>query len=511
MKRPFFLIGALAVLFLFACSIGYAESNKRGFRLLNEALELRSRARSRSDLQKAKEKLAQAVRIFQEVGDHGGGRMAAARLAAMYADEGAYSDAIEHYELALRSARKTNDVKSQAAILTETGRVFREQGRYNEAAESYQRALDILRPGEDTGARAEALAGLGIIHRNWGRYADAMKCYLDALSIARRAGDPRAQAQGLTNLGDLHKDWGRYAEAEDYYKTSLRLARETGDRRGVARLLINLGDIHVYRAEYRKALEKYRETLALYERLGISTRPIRSAIGELYLDLGERDEARPWIEASEDPAARGRLELANQDYRKAADLYEELLESAERNRDVHDLFTAHTGLGAALEMLGRESASAGHYRRALKLTEELRASLSPDQRDRFFEVRINGFSRTAPYEGLARVLVKTGKAAGAWKDSEFTKARVFAETLARRTEIFPADIPDHISDEGRKLESRLAALKLNRQRAFERIREEGGLASLPCPMALIGAVVGALTGALGALIKRSLFGETSPR
>jgi CHAT domain len=109
-----------------------------------------------------------------------------------------------------------------------------------------------------------------------------------------------------------------------------------------------------------------------------------------------------------------------------------------------------------------------YYSRGMKLTEDIRSSLHPAQRKNFFDVKIKGFHRTLPYEGRARVLMKTNKLAEAFKISEYTKARVFAEAMSRLSESEGFDVPSVIVKEDELLNDRLAALKKRRQKAYEK-------------------------------------------
>ena len=88
-----------------------------------------------------------------------------------------------------------------------------------------------------------------------------------------------------------------------------------------------------------------------------------------------------------------------------------------------------------------DRAAADYFQQAVKLVEDLRSSLSADQRERFFDVRIGGFCRTAPYEGLARSLMRLNRPIEAWKSSECTKARFSAEAMAQRSHGTRFDVP----------------------------------------------------------------------
>ena len=139
---------------------------------------------------------------------------------------------------------------------------------------------------------------------------------------------------------------------------------------------------------------------------------------------------------------------------------------------MNDLFTAYTGLGTAYEGMGDDKKAEEYYLKAVNLTEELRSSLPKAQRETFFDVRINGFLRTAPYDGLARVRVKMNRPVEAFKDSEYTKSRIFAEAMSKWSESTSFDIPADILKQDQELNDQLAALKKKRQEGYEKANQE---------------------------------------
>src|SRR4030042_3096817 len=132
-------------------------------------------------------------------------------------------------------------------------------------------------------------------------------------------------------------------------------------------------------------------------------------------------------------ATLGRFHLLRGQYEEAKGDYEKLSVSRHsgKERSEDNRYAAYTGLGLAYEGMGRYSEAAEYYLKAVKHTEELRSTVPQTQRHNFFQVRIEGFFRTAPYEGLSRALMRMNRPLEAFKGSEYTKARVFAEALSR--------------------------------------------------------------------------------
>ena len=124
------------------------------------------------------------------------------------------------------------------------------------------------------------------------------------------------------------------------------------------------------------------------------------------------------------------------------------------------------------EGMGDNPQAVEYYRKAVAHTEDLRSSLNPTERETFFDVRIGGFYRTAPYEGLARVLAKMNRPVEAFKESEYTRARIFAESISKRSEYAGLDVPKDIRDKDSQLTDELAALTKNLQKAYEKQNKE---------------------------------------
>ena len=95
----------------------------------------------------------------------------------------------------------------------------------------------------------------------------------------------------------------------------------------------------------------------------------------------------------------------------------------------------------------------------MKFTEELRSSLLPAERKNFFEVKISGFARSEPAKGLTRVRMKLNQGTQSIDSSEVTRARVFSDAMALRSQAGVAGVPKDILAKEEELVTRVAALK----------------------------------------------------
>jgi CHAT domain-containing protein len=112
--------------------------------------------------------------------------------------------------------------------------------------------------------------------------------------------------------------------------------------------------------------------------------------------------------------------------------YEKLRIVAEQEGNQDNLFVAYTGLGQVNEALSEYTQASDSFDNAVRIAEKARLSLSQAQRAEFFEMKVDKFSRTAPYEGRSRALMKMKEFQNSLESSEYTKARTYIELLSTR-------------------------------------------------------------------------------
>jgi len=417
---------------------------------------------------KAVDNFEKSLVIFRSLNDPAGEAICLIGLGNVYRSWGQYDKAAEHYEKSLAISREINNPAGESSGLSSLGNVYYSWGQHDKAVEHYEKSLAISREINNPAGESNSLNNLGVVYHSWGQYDKAVEHYEKFLVISRRLKDPAGESSGLSNLGIVYRSWGQYDRALKEFQTSLEKRRDLKDKSGEASSLSSMGLTYAQLGRFDEALTHLQQANAIKAEIGVPTSGGKDNIGNVYLDMGQVDMAAPLIVDAGYNVSLGRLSLLKQDYPKAAEYYEKVRLSAEKNRNSDSLFAAYTGLGQAYENLGDDTAAEENYRKAVDLTEEVRSSLSRDQREKFFDVKVNGFLRTAPYDGLARVRLRMGKTQEALKTSEYTKARIFSESMSKRSKDSTFDLPAEVDKQDKELNNQLSALKKQMQEAYEK-------------------------------------------
>lgn len=229
-------------------------------------------------------------------------------------------------------------------------------------------------------------------------------------------------------LGNVYYLWGRHDEALAHYEKSLAIFRESKERwtrwREV-KVVCRVAQVYAQQGDRGRARETIDAAFRIDEQIkgGVSQRPTE-ALAHLFMDEGDLSNAEPLIKKTGGWSTRARFYLLKADYDRAEASYEGLLKSGGKWwRHVHEaggLFTAYTGLGAVYEATGENRKAAEFYQKAVSLTEKLKPTDSDSAREKFFAVRIGGFLRTTPYEGLERVRQRLNRERDALESSTRT-------------------------------------------------------------------------------------------
>ena len=303
-------------------------------------LDLANVFRFQGNIQEAKETAQSALQIFTELRNQFGILEAKARLGNVYYSEGKFKQARGYYEQVLAADSEPRNNRLVALGLMNVGVTYAREGNLAKAIEYYERSLAQQRAyGEykDWPALRErtlALNNLAVIHIEYGpdpgRGAQLAR---EALAIHQMMGDKRWEARAHNSLGLYHMNSGRYRRAIDRFQQAQTLARSVGE--GVQDLgfsTYNLGRCYFFQNQYEQGLESVSKALAVFRDLEDPFYLALSQIllGWIYHRLGDSDQARPLLEEGlQTSITKGYGELLPDAYAALGELY---LESGERDR-----------------------------------------------------------------------------------------------------------------------------------------------------------------------------------
>lgn len=423
---------------------------------------------SKSDFAQARRFSEQALALAQA----GGFRQTEgnARMNLGNAAEGAgdYARALTEFEAGLAAFHAAGDAADEAGILGNIGNVHRARGDYAKALDHHRRALAGAQAQGDRQGEANALNNIGVTEMEWGRLTAAAEHIGQAVALYRETGLTSKEALGLNNLGVTYSRFGDSARALEFKEAALALARRVGNKEEEGACLSNIGVEFTGRGEHQKALGYYEAALAAKKAAGAPTTYEERNIAGVYLELGRLDEAEAGFARAKDAAGLGMVRLERGRYAEAKKSFAEHLAQAAAGRASQQL-PGSIGLGLALEGLKDYAGAAAAFKRALDLIERMRAGLSAAQRLDFFGVADDGYARTEPAEGLMRVsLHLPGGAAESFHYCEWTKGRLFAESVARKYGRPETRIPEDLAAEESALSERAGALRAQADAALEK-------------------------------------------
>jgi tetratricopeptide (TPR) repeat protein len=199
-----------------------------------------------------------------------------ALLGMTYPDAGGYvfdlrqhpRERIRWLEIALLTARRSQDQEFEGATLGNLGLTYFFLGEIHHAIELYEQALSIHRDIGNRGAEGKALINLGLAYADLGETRRAIDFYEQYLDIADEIGDRESEGIALNSLGLAYADLGEIKRAIKFYEQYLDIASEMGDRRGEGNALGNLGIACGDLGETQLAMKFYERQWAIVREIG---------------------------------------------------------------------------------------------------------------------------------------------------------------------------------------------------------------------------------------------------
>ncbi|MET1076138.1 MAG: tetratricopeptide repeat protein [Umezawaea sp.] len=213
-------------------------------------------------------------------------------------------------QVAVDSARASDDRRSLAAELNRLGTAHRQARQFDEAIALGEEALRINEEiGEQVGI-GSTLIMLSATYRNMGRPDLALPCCERSLRIRQEVGDQYGLGITLTNLGATHLALGNPDLAITFYQEALERQRRLGYEGSVAITLHDLGRAHHVKGDLGLAVEHFLEALRIHRHrddrflAGVTLRDLGTAYRELHRITEAREVYRDALAAFEEVDAK---------------------------------------------------------------------------------------------------------------------------------------------------------------------------------------------------------------
>lgn len=199
-------------------------------------------------------------------------------LGRLYTANGSTELGRANVEQGLVLARTLGDINHEVALLETLGSLACDEGAYPEAEEALQEALRLA--GDDDHLAAIARLGLGTRYWRAGDLERAAEQLRRAREHAKNANDPILLGRVVNNQGIVHHAAGRIHEALACFREALELRRGTGYRPGVVVNLHNIGDALMRLGDNARAFAAFQKARDAAEESGLAR---GVAMNDIYL------------------------------------------------------------------------------------------------------------------------------------------------------------------------------------------------------------------------------------
>ena len=270
-----------------------ATSQEERLRLLL----LHSKGFYRQNPKQAEKWAREALKLATKLKDEEGIARAHYNIGATEFQQAQYSAAEASFKKALELDRPEFESPLLEGPVFTLGLVYAQQGKFKEAFEHYERALALCRK-QKRSSEVSILCAMGNAAIELADYPRALKYLYDALAILDNSEDMMQRSIVLTDIGRVYLDVQDLDKADDFFSRASILSRESGDFSGLWSILYNraiiadkLGDKEAAKALFTEALS-LAHTVDRHDAEAYTT----DSYGHIALEEGKNKEAIPYFE-----------------------------------------------------------------------------------------------------------------------------------------------------------------------------------------------------------------------
>jgi predicted ATPase len=176
-------------------------------------LEAAQTAVFRDDLEAASELVDEAAALDRT---DGGRAIASLQRAGIHYHRGAYDDALDEYESAIRFARRARDRRTETRAMHNLGVLHTDRMNLEQARRYLRQAVERHREHGDRVRQAWARNSLGVVELRSRNQDEGIRCFEKAQELFDLVGLRIGSAATLANLGMIAVDHERYEQARGY-------------------------------------------------------------------------------------------------------------------------------------------------------------------------------------------------------------------------------------------------------------------------------------------------------
>ena len=150
------------------------------------------------------------------------------------------------------------------------GKIYRIHQRYSEALEHYQKAIKVFTKHNHDNGLAKVYINMGNVFIFLEKFGESKKWYSKAQELAKKLNDSKLLANCYLNLGGMHYQNGNVSEALEYFEKTQLIFETTNDPPALAALYLNLAEVFFLRRDFVNSSSYSAKSALNYEQLGNS-------------------------------------------------------------------------------------------------------------------------------------------------------------------------------------------------------------------------------------------------
>jgi tetratricopeptide (TPR) repeat protein len=195
---------------------------------------------------------------------------------------------------------ESEDGKTRAEALGQTGKLHLHLGMSREAMPYFQQSLAIMQQIGDKAGEGTTLNNISQIFKAQGDYETALSYLKQSLAIRQQIGDKAGEGTTLNNISQIFKAQGDYETALSYLKQSLAIMQQIGDKAGEGTTLNNISALYHAQGDYETALSYLKQSLAIRQQIGdkAGEGTTLNNISQIYDAQGDYETALSYLKQS---------------------------------------------------------------------------------------------------------------------------------------------------------------------------------------------------------------------